>query len=207
MTQALRGMQSKDRNVDFPPPLARWLGARPRPATLTDLQTLLDTFRVVYNTERAHPRATTPQPAYLARPKAHLTGAPPTTSASETTSSTRSANSLCAAAVASTRYGRSRCRWDFDVVRPSASDGKKSITSGLWHDNIDAIQRLSLILAAHQAGRIDSSDFSTICLSCLPARPVRNATTNHVIPPINQDSGITSPGGSEPRRMRTARRP
>ncbi|MFG1929225.1 hypothetical protein ACGFK1_01015 [Mycobacterium sp. NPDC048908] len=36
---------------------------------ITELQTLLDTFAAIYNTERPH-RAT-PQTAYLARPEAH----------------------------------------------------------------------------------------------------------------------------------------
>ncbi|WP_353585457.1 integrase core domain-containing protein [Mycobacterium sp. UM_Kg1] len=53
--------------------LKRWLAARPHPATLSELQELLDAFRVIYNTERshrAHPHHLTPEQAYLARPKA-----------------------------------------------------------------------------------------------------------------------------------------
>jgi transposase InsO family protein len=52
--------------------LKRWLGTRPRPASLADLQHLLDEFRHVYNTQRPHrahhPRAT-PESAYNALPK------------------------------------------------------------------------------------------------------------------------------------------
>lgn len=52
--------------------LKRWLGTRPRPANLADLQHLLDEFRHVYNTQRPHrahhPRAT-PESAYNALPK------------------------------------------------------------------------------------------------------------------------------------------
>lgn len=57
----------------------RWLAARPRPATITELQELLDNFRVIYNTDRAHrahPGRHTPEQAYLARPKAHPAGKP-----------------------------------------------------------------------------------------------------------------------------------
>ena len=58
-----------------------WLIVRPRPTSIAELQTLLDTFTTLYNTERTH-RAlragTTPAQAYLARPKAHPTGQPST---------------------------------------------------------------------------------------------------------------------------------
>jgi transposase InsO family protein len=53
--------------------LKLWLIGRRRPSTITEAQTQLDDFRVIYNTQRPHrahhPRAT-PQSAYLARPKA-----------------------------------------------------------------------------------------------------------------------------------------
>src|SRR5215212_1952789 len=53
--------------------LKLWLVGRPRPSTIAELQTLLDTFRAIYNTHRPHraqhPRAT-PQTAYVALPKA-----------------------------------------------------------------------------------------------------------------------------------------
>jgi transposase InsO family protein len=58
--------------------LKRWLIVRPRPASIAELQTLLDTFTTLYNTQRTHralPPATTPAQAYSARPKA----APPHT--------------------------------------------------------------------------------------------------------------------------------
>jgi hypothetical protein len=49
------------------------LTPRPRPATLADAQTLLESFVHIYNTERphrAHHPRTTPAQAYTARPKA-----------------------------------------------------------------------------------------------------------------------------------------
>jgi transposase InsO family protein len=58
--------------------LKLWLTGRPRPSSVAELQTLLDTFQHIYNTERPHrahhPRAT-PQSAYLARLKAAPAGA------------------------------------------------------------------------------------------------------------------------------------
>lgn len=87
--------------------LKRWLAPRPRPATIAALQTLLDEYTVIYNTQRTHralPAGTIPAQAYTARPKAspptHTT--PPDTSASATTPSTNSASSPCATAAAST---------------------------------------------------------------------------------------------------------
>jgi hypothetical protein len=61
--------------------LKRWLIVRPRPASIAELQTLLDTFTTLYNTQRTHralPAGTTPAQAYLARPKAHPTDQPST---------------------------------------------------------------------------------------------------------------------------------
>jgi transposase InsO family protein len=66
--------QTQGKIERFHQTLKRWLAARPRPATLAELQTLLDTFRDLYNTQRAHrahPGHTTPAYAYQARPKAH----------------------------------------------------------------------------------------------------------------------------------------
>lgn len=62
--------------------LQRWLAARPRPATLTDLQALLERFDHLYNTTRPHqglPGLMTPATAYAATPKAPapLPPAPP----------------------------------------------------------------------------------------------------------------------------------
>lgn len=65
--------QTQGKIERFHQTLKRWLAARPRPATLAELQKLLDAFRVIYNTERghrAHPHHLTPEQAYLARPKA-----------------------------------------------------------------------------------------------------------------------------------------
>ena len=54
--------------------MKRWLDAKsPRPATLPELQALLDQFRAHYNERRGHsslPLRTTPNVAYQARPKA-----------------------------------------------------------------------------------------------------------------------------------------
>lgn len=71
--------QTQGKVERFHQTLKRWLAARPRPATIADLQALLDTFRLIYNTQRshrAHPGTITPEQAYLARPKASPTGAP-----------------------------------------------------------------------------------------------------------------------------------
>jgi transposase InsO family protein len=58
--------------------LKKWLDHQPRPATVRQLQALLDQFRGYYNDVRPH-RALgrrTPQQAYAARPKAVPTGTP-----------------------------------------------------------------------------------------------------------------------------------
>jgi len=65
--------QTQGKIERFHQTLKRWLAPRPRPATLADMQALLDTFRAIYNTERAHralPPHTTPAHAYTALPKA-----------------------------------------------------------------------------------------------------------------------------------------
>jgi transposase InsO family protein len=65
--------QTQGKIERFHQTLKRWLTARPKPATLTELQTLLNTFGALYNTQRthrAHPGHTTPEQAYHARPKA-----------------------------------------------------------------------------------------------------------------------------------------
>jgi transposase InsO family protein len=58
----------------FQQTLKKWLRAQPvQPTTLTQLQTLLDTFVVQYNRHRPHrslPHRATPATAYAARPKA-----------------------------------------------------------------------------------------------------------------------------------------
>jgi transposase InsO family protein len=73
--------QTQGKIERFHQTLKRWLIVRPRPTSIAELQTLLDTFTTLYNTERTH-RAlragTTPAQAYLARPKAHPTGQPST---------------------------------------------------------------------------------------------------------------------------------
>jgi transposase InsO family protein len=65
--------QTQGKIERFHQTLKRWLTPRPRPATITAMQTLLNDFAVVYNTERTHralPPGTTPAQAYHARPKA-----------------------------------------------------------------------------------------------------------------------------------------
>jgi transposase InsO family protein len=65
--------QTQGKIERFHSTLKLWLRPRRRPSTIAELQILLDTFAVIYNTQRPHrahhPRAT-PQSAYLARPKA-----------------------------------------------------------------------------------------------------------------------------------------
>jgi transposase InsO family protein len=73
--------QTQGKIERFHQTLKRWLAARPLPATLAELQTLLDTFALIYNTARTHralPPHTTPAQAYAARPKATPTNAPTT---------------------------------------------------------------------------------------------------------------------------------
>ena len=97
--------QTQGKIERFHQTLKRWLSARPKPDTLAELQTLLDTFGALYNTQRTHrthPGHTTPQQAYHARPKPSPPTKPPHTSASATTPSTNSANSPCATAAACT---------------------------------------------------------------------------------------------------------
>ncbi|CQD20202.1 transposase fora [Mycobacterium lentiflavum] len=65
--------QTQGKIERFHQTLKRWLAPRPRPATVAAMQTLLDDFTVIYNTQRTHralPAATTPAQAYTARPKA-----------------------------------------------------------------------------------------------------------------------------------------
>jgi transposase InsO family protein len=63
--------QTQGKIERFHQTLKRWLAARPRAATITELQTQLDTFREHYNTARPHrARGTTPATAYAATPKA-----------------------------------------------------------------------------------------------------------------------------------------
>jgi transposase InsO family protein len=58
--------------------LKKWLAHQPRPATVGQLQALLDQFRDYYNTVRPHRGVDrrTPQQAYQGRPKAVPTGTP-----------------------------------------------------------------------------------------------------------------------------------
>src|SRR5271170_5491291 len=66
--------QTQGKIERFHQTLKRWLACRPRPADLAAMQTLLNDFTVVYNTQRSHralPPGTTPAQAYQARPKAN----------------------------------------------------------------------------------------------------------------------------------------
>jgi Integrase core domain len=66
--------QTQGKVERFQQTMKNWLRAQPRqPATLADLQTLLDTFAGICNTQRPHRSLTgraTPADAYAARPKA-----------------------------------------------------------------------------------------------------------------------------------------
>ncbi|WOQ69030.1 IS481 family transposase [Microbacterium limosum] len=67
--------QTQGKIERFHQTLKRWLTARPRAATITELQTQLDQFRDYYNTTRPHrAHATTPDLAYAATPKATPAG-------------------------------------------------------------------------------------------------------------------------------------
>ena len=61
----------------FQQTLRRWLDRQPAPTTIHELQTRLDTFRIIYNEQRPHralPHRATPAAIYTARPKATPTG-------------------------------------------------------------------------------------------------------------------------------------
>jgi transposase InsO family protein len=66
--------QTQGKVERFQQTMKKWLAAqRPQPATVTQLQALLDAFASAYNTQRPHrslPRRATPATAYAARPKA-----------------------------------------------------------------------------------------------------------------------------------------
>jgi len=64
--------QTQGKIERFHQTLKRWLTARPRARTTTDLQTQLNTFREHYNTHRPHRalHSRTPETAYTATPKA-----------------------------------------------------------------------------------------------------------------------------------------
>jgi transposase InsO family protein len=73
--------QTQGKIERFHQTLKRWLTPRPKPVDLAAMQTLLDTFRSIYNTQRAHralPPHTTPTHAYTALPKATPPGIEPT---------------------------------------------------------------------------------------------------------------------------------
>ena len=70
--------QTQGKVERFQQTLKKWLAAQsPQPATLTQLQALLDTFAAYYNHQRPHrslPHRATPATAYAARPKATPAG-------------------------------------------------------------------------------------------------------------------------------------
>lgn len=96
--------QTQGKIERFHQTLKRWLSARPRAATISELQAQLDVFRDHYNQQRPHrareqhPRRPTPPPRKPPPP-----GMPPTpTTASVTTTSTATAKSASAAPAACT---------------------------------------------------------------------------------------------------------
>ena len=99
--------QTQGKVERFQQTLKKWLTAQqPQPASLAQLQALLDEFTAYYNTQRPHkslPGRATPATAYAARPKAAPATAPPTpTTASAPTGSGPSAPSPCATPESST---------------------------------------------------------------------------------------------------------
>jgi hypothetical protein len=68
--------QTQGKIERFHQTLKRWLAARPLPATIDELNSLLATFQTWYNTARPHGSLgrRTPQEAYTALPKATPTG-------------------------------------------------------------------------------------------------------------------------------------
>ena len=65
--------QTQGKVERFQQTIKKWLRASRQPATLAELQALLDTFTAIYNTQRPHrslPHRATPATAYAARPKA-----------------------------------------------------------------------------------------------------------------------------------------
>jgi hypothetical protein len=65
--------QTQGKVERFQQTLQKWLTARPRAATLAELQAQLDAFTAYYNTQRPHrslAHRATPATAYAARPKA-----------------------------------------------------------------------------------------------------------------------------------------
>ena len=101
--------QTQGKTERFQQTLKKWLAAQtPQPATLTQLQALLDTFTAYYNTRRPHrslPHRCTPAIAYTARPKdtpASTTATQTPTTGSAPTSSAKPAPSPCATRAAST---------------------------------------------------------------------------------------------------------
>ena len=85
----------------------KWLRAQhPQPATISELQALLDAFTSAYNHDRPHrslPQQATPPPPITPGPKpSPATGPPTPTTGSATTASAKPATSPCAPAAAST---------------------------------------------------------------------------------------------------------
>lgn len=62
--------QTQGKVERFQQTLKKWLDKQPRPTTLTELNTQLDTFRHIYNTQRIHSaKQATPWAAYTTAPK------------------------------------------------------------------------------------------------------------------------------------------
>ncbi|SMY13112.1 DDE-type integrase/transposase/recombinase [Brevibacterium jeotgali] len=70
--------QTQGKVERFQQTMKKWVEHRPAPATLEELQTLLDKFQVVYNTERVHSaKRSTPWAAYIRAPKDTPSTEPP----------------------------------------------------------------------------------------------------------------------------------
>ncbi len=99
--------QTQGKAERFQQTLKNWLRAQPaQPATLAQLQALLDAFTSLYNTQRPHrslPHRATPAAAYQGRPNATPAAAPPAPmTASAPAASMPTAKSPCAPTGSST---------------------------------------------------------------------------------------------------------
>ena len=106
----------------FQQTMKNWLRAQPdQPATIAELQALLDTFVDDYNHRRPHrslPHRATPATAYTSPPQSHprRTATPTPTTGSATTASTRPATSPCASTAASTTSASARTHAGTPVI-------------------------------------------------------------------------------------------
>jgi transposase InsO family protein len=116
----------------FQQTLKKWLRARPdQPATIAELQALLDAFVAEYNTRRPHRslphRATPPPPTTPAPRPAPATATTTPTTASDATASTPPARSPCATTAGSTRSASGG-----PTPEPPSSSWSRTATSASW---------------------------------------------------------------------------